>query len=47
MGYRGMPMDGRLSKGCAAHGKAWKTMEGTGSFWTCVIRVHAWILIDD
>ena len=38
-----MPMDGRLSKGCTAHGKAWKVLEGTGLFWTCVIRVCAWM----
>jgi len=38
-----MPMDGRLLKGCTAHGKAWKIVEGTGSFWTCVIRVWAWM----
>ncbi len=29
-------MDGRPSKGCAAHGKAWNTVEGTGLFWTYV-----------
>src|SRR6266702_4213883 len=43
MGYHGMPMDGRPSKGYAAHGKAWNVMESTGSFWTCVIRVRAWM----
>jgi len=29
-----MPMDGRPSKGCAAQGKAWNVLEGTGVFWT-------------
>jgi len=28
-----MPTDGRPPKGCAAHGKAWKVMEGTGKYW--------------
>ncbi len=38
-----MLMDGRLSKGCTAYGKAWKVLEGTGLFWTCVISVCAWM----
>jgi|SRR6266702_559037 len=25
------------------HGISWKVLEGTGSFWTCVIRVCAWM----
>ncbi len=28
-----MPMDGRLSKGCTAHGKAWNVLEDTGRHW--------------
>ncbi len=25
------------------HGISWKVLEGTGSFWTCVISVCAWM----
>src|SRR6266702_2813936 len=25
------------------HGMSWKVLEGTGSFWTCVIRVCIWM----
>jgi len=28
-----MLMDGRLPKGCAAHGKAWKVLEDCGRHW--------------
>ncbi len=42
-----MPMDERLSKGCAAYGKAWNIMEDSGRVWTCVIKVRTWILMDD
>src|SRR6266702_1495188 len=38
-----MPINERPLKGYTAHEKAWNVMEGTGSFWTHVIRVRAWM----
>jgi len=40
-----MLMDGRLSKGCTAHGKAWKVLEGTGVFWThgLCLDIDGWL----
>ena len=38
-------------RGCAAHGKAWKILEGTGRMLKALessgLMVCAWILVDD
>src|SRR6266702_3234860 len=42
-----MPMDGRPSKGCTAHGKAWNLMEGTRRYWIILDLCYQYLCLDD